>query len=206
MSARSTLLDRTSDLTSDVKGLTSDLKGRAEDARDLAADLYDRRDEAAELAQEASRRGQIQLWRALRALFGLLLVVPKLLLRAFSTGAEGLVAAVDGGERARKVVAPRAEQLAEQARAAADRVPSARSTRWRTRRRAVLLTVVAFAAGAGVGYTLARRVDELDIDELDEEPSVGDVTADAAATSPNGHLGAPATATADLAGEPDDRG
>lgn len=194
MSARSTLLDRTGDL----RDRTADLVEAAGDARGRAEELYERRDEVVDAAAEASRRGRIQLWRALRALFGLLLVLPRLLLRAFSAGAEGLVAAVDRGERAREVGAATAERVVERARLAADHVPPARATRWRARRRAALFGVAAFGAGAGVGYLLATR------DGAADDPSV--VTVDADAASPNGHHGAPSGTTADLAHEGDDRG
>ena len=140
-------MGRRTDLTSE---LTTGLRDRAEDLR------------------PAVRRTEIGALSILRDVLGVLLIVPRLVVRLLGTVAD----AVD-------TTAARGEDLAERGRQAIDALPEARSTRRQRRMRGAAWVVGGFAAGFVTGWLVAQRQAEELVYDL--PPAVGvadDATSD----------------------------
>jgi hypothetical protein len=146
------------------------LRGRLEGAREQAGELghevLERASEVRERVPElledlepASRRARIKGWELVRTLIGVLLILPRLLVRLVGVLPNVVErAAEQGGE------------VADRARHVAGSVPSVRHARRRRQRQLAAWTAGGFVAGAVTGWLLGRRTRP----ELTYEATVGD--------------------------------
>lgn len=149
------------DLTSE---LTSELRERAEHVRDRAEEMRGR----AEDLRPAVRRTEIGALSIIRDLLGVLLVVPRLVVRLLGSVADAVDSAAERGG-----------VLAERGREAIDALPEARSTRRRRRLKGVLWVAGGFAAGFVAGWLVAQRQTE---ELMAEVRAVDDLADDASPT------------------------
>lgn len=131
-----------------------EITDRANDAREVVTDRYhDLEDELAVEVPRAVRRARVGAWGAARSGLGVLLVLPKLIVRvlgALSTAADH--AAVLGAD-----VAERGADVADRGLELAESLPSSRRERRRARVRTAGWFTAGFGAGIVVGWVLARR-------------------------------------------------
>jgi hypothetical protein len=140
--------DKLEDL--ELRDRLSDAQGRAGelvvDVRDRAEDLRDRVPELLEELEPASRRARMKGWETLRAAIGVLLVLPRLLVRL-----------LEALQPVAEQTAERGEHLAERARAAAADLPPVRRQRRRRRGQLALVWLGGVAVGTVIGWYLGQR-------------------------------------------------
>jgi hypothetical protein len=152
------VLDRAEHVRDDVieraEHLRDDVLERAEHLRDdvleraehLREDVQGRMPELLEELEPAKRKAQIKGWELVRQLAGLLLIVPRLVVRMLGALPQVVEdAAEHGGD------------LAERAREAAGSVPAVQRSRRRRRMQLFAGIAAGFAAGTLFGWLLARR-------------------------------------------------
>jgi hypothetical protein len=157
------------------------LEGAREHAGELghevlerAADVRERVPDLLEDLEPASRRARIKGWELVRTLVGVLLVLPRLVVRLLGALPNVVERAADqGGE------------VADRARHVASSVPSVRHARRRRQKQLIAWTAGGFVAGAVTGWFLGRRTRPEPI----YEATVGDA---GGATVPTVDLTAPA--------------
>ncbi len=162
------------DLPGDLRDRVGDPRDRIEELRDVVGNPRERVDELREVATETAetareraedlepvlRQLAIQILTVFRALVGLLLIVPRLVVR-------GLGAVGDLLDRA-EVAREKGYELSERARDVARSVPPSRRGRWKRRLLATTLFGAGFAIGFAIGWFTANRLQE---DSFYEEPS-----------------------------------
>jgi hypothetical protein len=174
---RTTLRERVQDL--ELTDRLDEVRDRAEHVRDevvdraehVRADVVDRagqvRDDvtdrvpaALEDLEPATRRARMAGWEVLRRSIGVLLILPRLLVRLLGALPPLVERAADQGA-----------DLADRSREAAAAVPAVRRRRERRRTQLALWTAGGFALGVLVGWLLGRRRRE----EVTYEATQGDV-------------------------------
>ncbi len=156
------------ELTAEAGEFAGELRDRAEDLRERVGDPRERavevRDRAEHLQEDLEpflRKLAIDVLTLVRGLLGVLIAVPRLIVRAL--GALGDLA--DRAEVARE----KGHELSERARDAAHSLPLSRKMRWQRRFRLSLVVAVAFGIGFVIGWFVAQR----QLDELVEDAPVG---------------------------------
>jgi hypothetical protein len=185
------LRDRLQDLYLRERLEDLDLRDRFEDAREHAEEVRDEvvaravhaRDDARERVpvlledlEPTSRQARIKGWELVRWLVGVVLVVPRLLVRLLGSLPDTVERTAEHGT-----------ELADRARHAASSVPPVRRARRRRRVQLAAWTAGGFVAGALVGWLLGRRTTP----EVSYEATQGDTLAP---PSPTVNGAAPVTA------------
>jgi hypothetical protein len=142
-----------------VEEVRDEMLARAAHARD---DVRDGVPALLDDLEPTTRQARIRAWELVRWAVGVLLVVPRLLVRL-------LGALPDTVER----TAEHGTDLADRARHAAASVPAVRRTRRRRRTQLAAWTAGGFVAGAAVGWFLGRRTTP----EVSYEATQGDTLA-----------------------------
>jgi hypothetical protein len=144
---RDDVLDRAGHVRGDVldrvEHVRDDVVDRAEKVRD---EVKDRVPELLEDLEPAGRKARIAGWEVLRRSIGVLLLLPRLLVRLLGS----LPPLVEGA-------AQQGSELADRSREVASSVPAVKRRRDRRRTRLALWTAGGFALGVLVGWLLGRR-------------------------------------------------
>lgn len=146
------------DRAEDLRGFVGDPRDRAEELREVALDVSGSVRDRAEDLQPLVRKLAIDVLTAFRAVIGVLLFVPQLIVRAIGLFGDLL-------DRA-EVAKERGYELSERARDAAHAVPPSRRMRRRRRVRTTVLVGGGFVVGFVTGWLLAQRVQEVRDAEL----------------------------------------
>jgi hypothetical protein len=155
---------RTRKLTAEALDRAEDLRGRIGDPRERAAELRDAAVDASESVRDRAedlepvlRKLAIDVLTVFRGLIGVLMAVPRLIVRGLGFAGQ----LIDRAELARQ----KGHEYSERALDAAHNLPLSRRMRWRRRVSTTLLIGLAFAVGFAVGWVLAQRA----LDEVLEE-------------------------------------
>lgn len=155
---------RTRKLTAEALDRAEDLRERVGDPRERAAELREAAGEASEVVRDRAedlepvlRKLAIDLLTAIRGLIGVLMAVPRLIVRGLGFAGD----LIDRAEVARE----KGHEYSERALDVAHNLPLSRRMRWRRRVSTTLLVAIAFAIGFAVGWVLAQRA----MDEVLEE-------------------------------------
>lgn len=159
------LRDRATDLAQDVQKRSKDLRKRSQKAakqtRSFTADAMDRAEDLRDRAEDLEplmRKLAIDLLTGFRAFIGVLMVIPRLIVRGLGIFQDLL----DRGEVARE----KAHELSERARDVAHTVPMSRGMRRRRRVWTALLVTGGFAIGFATGWILANRARDVHEEEF----------------------------------------
>ena len=145
------------DLAEDVRERVGDPRERVVEVRDAATEASEAVRDRAEDLEPVLRKLVIDLLTAFRGLIGVLMAVPRLIVRGLGMAGDLL----DRTEVARE----KGHEYSERALDVAHNLPLSRRMRWRRRVGTTLLLGVAFAIGFAVGWVLAQRAMEEVIDE-----------------------------------------
>ena len=159
------LRDRATDLAQDVQKRSKDLRKRSQKAakqtRELTAEAVDRAEDLRDRAEDLEplmRKLAIDVLTAFRALIGVLMVIPRLVVRGLGIFQD----LIDRSEVARE----KGHELSERARDAAHAVPMSRGMRRRHRLWTALLVGGGFVVGFATGWILANRAREVREEEF----------------------------------------
>jgi hypothetical protein len=137
------LRDRLDEVRERAEHAREDVRERAEHVRD---DVLERVPELLDDLEPAKRKAQLTGWSLFRRVVGILLVLPRVLVRVLGA-LPGVVEAAAG----------RGQDLAERTREAAGAVPSVKRLRRRRRTQLAAWTAGGFALGVLTGWLLGRR-------------------------------------------------